>query len=145
MSLKLSTKCRYGARAILEIAKNYGKHPTKRKDISKTQEISESYLENIMLALKSNGLIDTVRGARGGYELGRPPSGITLFQIVEALEGPLELVDCLTDGSSCGRIDECAMREVWSGLKKAMEESLGRVTLQDLLDKNETEALSFCI
>jgi Rrf2 family transcriptional regulator, cysteine metabolism repressor len=145
MSLKLSTKCRYGARAILEIAKNYGKRPTKRKDIAHTQEISESYLENILLALKSNGLIDTVRGAQGGYELGRSPSGITLFQIVEALEGSLDLVDCLADSSACGRVGECAMRGVWSNLKKAMEETLSCVTLQDLLDKNRSEALSFCI
>jgi Rrf2 family protein len=145
MSLKLSTKCRYGARAILEIAKNYGKHPTKRKDIAHTQEISESYLENILLALKSNGLIDTVRGAQGGYTLGRSPSSITLFQVVEALEGSLDLVDCLADNASCDRIDGCTMRGVWSSLKKAMEETLGRVTLQELIDKNKSEALSFCI
>ena len=145
MSLKLSTKCRYGARAIFEIAKNYGKRPTKRKDIEQTQEISESYLENILLALKSNGLIDTVRGAQGGYQLGRAPSAVTLFQIVEALEGSLDLVDCLADSASCNRIDNCTMRGVWSDLKKAMEETLSRVTLQDLLDKNKTEALSFCI
>lgn len=145
MALKLSTKCRYGARAILEIAKNYEKHPTKRKDIARTQEISESYLENILLALKSNELIDTVRGAQGGYKLSRLPSTITLFQIVEALEGSLDLVDCLADGVSCDRIDECAMRVVWSNLKKAMEETLSRVTLQDLLDKNKSEAISFNI
>lgn len=145
MSLKLSTKCRYGARAILEIAKNYGKSPTKRKDIALTQEISESYLENILLALKNNGLIDTVRGAQGGYTLGRPPSSITLFQIVEALEGSLDLVDCLAGGTSCDRIQKCTMRGVWSSLKKAMEEALSRVTLQELLDKNESEALNFTI
>jgi Rrf2 family protein len=143
--MKLSTKCRYGARAILEIAKNYGKRPTKRKDIAHSQEISESYLENILLALKNCGLIDTVRGAHGGYALGRSPSTITLFQIVEALEGSLNLVECLADSASCGRVDECTMRGVWSSLKKAMEETLGRVTLQDLLDKNNSEVLSFCI
>ena len=77
--------------------------------------------------------------------MGRAPSAVTLFQIVEALEGSLDLVDCLADSASCDRIDDCTMRGVWSDLKKAMEETLSCVTLQDLLDKNKTEALSFCI
>lgn len=132
--MKLSTKCRYGARAVLEIAKQYKKTPIKRKDIVKTQDISDSYLENILITLKNTGIIDTIRGANGGYMLMRAPDKITMLEIVNSLEGSLSPVGCLDNPMSCDRIDTCSTRKVWRKLKDAKEEVLRSFTIQMLMD-----------
>jgi Rrf2 family cysteine metabolism transcriptional repressor len=145
MAFKLSTKCRYGTRAIVEIAKSYGKVPVKRKDIAKSQRISESYLENILISLKNSGMIDTVRGAQGGYMLKKAPSAILLFDVVQALEGSLAPVECLEKQSACNRISHCSTRNLWKDLMDAQKEVLQSVTLQNLIDREKTEEVNFCI
>ncbi|HUI90971.1 MAG TPA: Rrf2 family transcriptional regulator [Chitinivibrionales bacterium] len=145
MAFKLSTKCRYGTRAIVEIAKGYGKVPVKRKDIAKSQRISESYLENILISLKNNGMIDTIRGAQGGYMLKKPPSAIVLFDVVQALEGSLAPVECLERQSACNRIPHCSTRNLWKNLMDAQKKVLQSVTLQNLIDGEKTEEVNFCI
>ena len=104
--MKLSTKCRYGTRAMIEIARHYNEGPVKRKDISRSQKISSAYLENILIALKSQNLIRTVRGADGGFILANSPSSITMFQIVSALEGPIVPVECVDKSDACKQFDE---------------------------------------
>ncbi|MBD3347414.1 MAG: Rrf2 family transcriptional regulator [Chitinivibrionales bacterium] len=144
--MKLSTKSRYGVRAILEIAKNYEKVPTKRKNIVAKQNISDAYLENILIMLKNNGIIETVRGARGGYIINRPPSMITLMEIVGALEGSLAPVDCLDNPSLCSEVQHCPSRKVWKKLYEARRAVLEETTLQDLLDGSESAGKSgYCI
>ncbi|MFP4418019.1 MAG: RrF2 family transcriptional regulator [Chitinispirillaceae bacterium] len=133
--MKLSTKCRYGARALVEIALHFGDTPAKRKDIAAIQGLSDSYLENILITLKTAGIIETVRGAKGGYILARLPERITLFDIVTALEGSLSLVDCLDKPDSCSKIDTCVTRDVWRRVQEAEEEVLRNTTLRDLMDK----------
>jgi Rrf2 family cysteine metabolism transcriptional repressor len=145
MALKLSTKCRYGARAIVEIARSYGKFPTKRKDIAESQNISESYLENILISLKKHGIIGTIRGSQGGYVLNRTPSDVTLFEVVQALEGSLAPVECLEKSAKCERIAVCTTRNVWKELMEAQEKVLRSITLQNLLDREKSDGLNFCI
>jgi Rrf2 family transcriptional regulator, cysteine metabolism repressor len=145
MALKLSTKCRYGTRAIVEIARCYGRNPVKRKDIAESQGISEPYLVNILLALKNDSIIDTIRGAQGGYFLTRPPAEISLFQVVKALEGSVAPVECLEHKGVCDRVAGCAARKVWKELMEAQEKVLRSVTLQQLLDKEKTDSPDFCI
>lgn len=132
--MKLSTKCRYGSRAVMEIARICKDGPVKRKDIVKNQQISDSYLENILISLKNGGIIDTIRGANGGYLLRRSPNDITLLEIVNNLDGTLSPVECLDNTSVCSRSARCATRMAWSRMKKAKEDVLRNITVQELLD-----------
>ena len=135
--MKLSTSCRYGIRALLEIARHYGDLPVKRKNIADNQVISSSYLENILLTLKNSNLIDSIRGARGGYILTRSPDEINLLEIFTALEGSSAPVLCLINPSSCQRFDSCVTRTVWQELKAAHEQVLQKTTIQDLLNREK--------
>jgi Rrf2 family protein len=132
--MKLSTKARYGLRAITEIAKTYGDVPAKRKDIAEKQGISDSYLENLLIVLKNIRLVETTRGSNGGYVLCRPPSKITVLEIVEALDGPLDLVDCISDEKNCEKSKKCSARVVWEEMSRLLRQNLGQKTIQDLLD-----------
>jgi Rrf2 family protein len=132
--VKLSTKCRYGMRAMVEIARRGGRGAVKRKDITAAQGISHGYLENILIALKSHKVIRTTRGANGGFILERPPSEITLLEIVLALEGSIAPVDCLDNPGVCERAGNCVARKVWKKLYDAQTKVLSEMTLQDVLD-----------
>lgn len=142
--MKFSTKTRYGLRAVLEIAKN-GNKPLKRKEIAANQEVSDSYLENILIVLKSNRIIDTTRGVHGGYVLGRSPSQITVMEIVEALEGPLDLVECTFSPSSCRKSDFCITRCIWKELAESWREVLGKKTVADLLEQQMNNSANYSI
>ena len=91
--IRISTKGRYGTRLMLELALNYGNGTMLLKEVAQSQDISVGYLEQIIPNLKAAGLINSSRGAHGGYELARPPEEINLKEIVEALEGPLSLIE----------------------------------------------------
>ena len=143
--MRLSTKSRYGTRAILEIAKSYGKAPIKRKEIVSEQKIPDSYLENILITLKAAGFIRTLRGANGGYQLTRDPKLITILEITNTLEGHMTPVPCL-DTDNCDLLNECASRSVWSEMYQAMEKVLRSYTLQDIIEKNnKTDVIDFSI
>ena len=135
--MKLSTKCRYGARAVVEIALNYENGPVKRKTISLNQDISDSYLENILLSLKSSGIISTTRGPNGGYVLRRPPSEITFLEVVKALEGDISTVDCIGNPGYCKRNELCSTREVWKKMEEAQVNILKSITVQDIVKKEK--------
>jgi len=132
--MKISTKGRYGARAALELSLRYGSGPVMVREISESQGISERYLENILNTLRTSGLVKSTRGARGGYELSKAPSGITLFDIIRSLEGPLDVVSC-TGGEECGRAAECATIYVWKEIKEKIEKVLSSITLEDLAER----------
>ncbi len=137
--MKLSTGCRYGIRALLEIARQYGQQPVTRREIGYRQSISPSYLENILLLLKKSGLITSVRGARGGFSLARAPTKINLLEIFRVLEGPLEPVNCLVNPKSCERFPQCVTRTVWQQMYTASEKILRDTTIQTLLDRENNE------
>lgn len=141
--MKLTTKCRYGTRALIEIARNYLKgETTKRKEISLHQDVPESYLENILTALKNHGLVATVRGPKGGFSLRKPPEAITMLEVVTALQGSLSPVDCLEEGNDCSRCQQCDTRGLWMKLKEAQEKVLSATTLLDLANgpRNASDA-----
>lgn len=140
--MKLSTKCRYGMRAMIELARRYDRGPVKRKDISQAQDISKTYLENIFITLRENKLITTTRGANGGFVLQSPPSKITVLQIVNALEGSLAPVECLENTSACQKTAACPAQRTWKKLYGAEVKVLSGITLQDILDEDKASGTS---
>ncbi len=133
--IKLSTKGRYGTRLMLNLALHYneGREAVVLKNISKEEDLSIRYLEQIIIPLKINKLVKSVRGAGGGYTLARNPSEINLCQIIEVLEGSCALVDCVEDPDSCDRIDECATQVVWKEASDLLKNYFESKTLQDLI------------
>lgn len=133
--MKLSTKGRYGVRAILDITLNQHAGPVTIHSIAQRQEISERYLEQLLITMKQNGLIKSIRGFHGGYMLNKEPQDITIGDVVRALEGPIAPVDCVDDSrsGSCTRLDFCVTRRVWEDLRDAMTEVLDSYTIEDLL------------
>ena len=111
------------------------KAPIFLKDIARSEEISEKYLSQIIIPLKAKGLINTFRGAHGGYMLSRPASEIKLKEIIEPLEGDLSLVDCVKNPVVCDRSTACVTRDVWNDMSVLLSEFLDNVTLDDLIIK----------
>ena len=135
--MKVSTKGRYAARAMLDLAQHFGEGPILVKDISRREEFSDRYLEQILTPLKVAGLVRVVRGARGGFSLARPPSEIKLLEIIQIVEGSTAPVDCVDDTRVCSRSDLCVTREVWAEMKAAIDTVLESITLQDLLERQK--------
>jgi Rrf2 family cysteine metabolism transcriptional repressor len=135
--MKLSTRTRYGIRAVLELAENYGKGPIQLKIIARDQGISVKYLEQLMAALKSKGIVSSVRGSKGGYVLAKSPDQIRLSDCFTCLEGPVVTVECVENNSYCLRTSDCIARDVWSEVQKAVMTVLKSMTLQSLLDKSK--------
>jgi len=137
MIMKLSTKTRYGIRAILELAENYGKGPLQLRAIAQTQDISVKYLEQLMALLKSAGFVRSIRGSKGGYILANNPNQIKLSDVFNALEGPIVTTECLENNTYCQRVADCAVRQVWAQVQQAIMNVLQSKTLQDLVDKTK--------
>ncbi|MBN1795455.1 MAG: Rrf2 family transcriptional regulator [Sedimentisphaerales bacterium] len=133
--MKLATRTRYGLRAAIELAKNYGNGPLQIKLIGKNQGISVKYLEQIIAMLKNGGIVRSLRGARGGYVLAREPEKIGLDEIVLALEGSISTVECVENESLCARAADCVARQVWTKVQDAMIDVLKSMTLKDMVDK----------
>ena len=132
--MKLSTKARYGARAMLEIALNYGKGHLLLREIAQRQEISRRYLERIMNMLVSAGLARSSRGQHGGFSLAKSPGEIRLSQVIQAVEGSIAPTPCVDDPKICNRVDICITRDIWEKLKKAMLEVLDSITLDNMIE-----------
>ena len=132
--MKLSTKSRYGLRLMLELALTGKDQLLQIKDISKKQDISEKYLEQIVSLLKKAKLVKATRGARGGYNLSKDASEISLREIIEALEGDLTLVDCVDHPDACERQLFCPTTEVWKIVAGKLRETLDAMSLANLLD-----------
>jgi Rrf2 family protein len=141
--MKLSTKGRYSSRAMLDLALNYGQGPISIKDIARRQEISERYLENIMIALISSGLVISTRGKGGGFMLTKPPHQIRLIEVIHVMEGSLAPVHCVDDPTKCRRSEQCVTFDVWGMMKKAMTDLLDSITLEDMVNmyKEKTSEL----
>ena len=133
--MKLSTRTRYAARALVEIAR-HGGVPVAVKVISDSQRISLKYLENLMKDLKKHHLVKSFRGVDGGYVLTRDPGQVTILDIYNAVEGEVEMVECVTDAASCDFIDQCPTNTVWKGLSVVVRDYLSRYTIEELLQEN---------
>ncbi|OGQ00317.1 MAG: Rrf2 family transcriptional regulator [Deltaproteobacteria bacterium RBG_19FT_COMBO_46_12] len=136
--MRLSTKSRYGVRAIFDIAYHCEGLETQVKDISRRQEISPRYIEQIFQKLKKSGIIDSKRGPTGGYFLVKRPDEITVGEIIRVTEGGIDPVLCLdpedTD-QSCARSKECVTRIIWNEAGNRLKEYFDSVTIRDLCEK----------
>ncbi len=131
--MKLSTRVRYGLRALTELASTGGEGPVMLDLIARRQAISRKYLDAIFARLKAGGIVTSTRGAGGGFHMARDPQDITLLELYTALEGPLNLVDCVSDDVRCDQKDHCAAISVWRGLGAVMEDYLRALTLDDVV------------
>ena len=133
--MKISTKGRYGLRLMVDLAVHYEQGLVPLKEIAVRQEISEKYLEQIMMQLNRSGLVRSVRGAQGGYSLAQAPENITVGAVLRVMEGSLAPVDCVAgDGPACDRMDQCVTITVWRKLNDAIQGVVDAITLRDLAD-----------
>ncbi|HVN96604.1 MAG TPA: Rrf2 family transcriptional regulator [Syntrophorhabdaceae bacterium] len=133
--MKISTKGRYGLRALIDLSTHGNKGaPVLLSDIARRQGISEKYLEQIAGRLHKSGLVKTVRGRRGGYLLNKPADEIKLSEIIEILEGPINVVDCVGKPGFCEKSAICSARDVWTVLNNRIAETLSQYTLQDIVN-----------
>ena len=148
--MKISTKGRYGLRILLDLALNSGEKLRLIRDIAHSQQISEKYISRLIIDLRRAGMVKSVRGSKGGYELALDPKAITLLDVVEVMEGPLSIVDCVREPARCARNRICATREIWQGLNSEIRESMRKVTLHDIMElyrkqDNPTGNWDYCI
>ncbi|MDR0879828.1 MAG: Rrf2 family transcriptional regulator [Clostridioides sp.] len=132
--MKLSTKGRYGLKAMLVLAQEQHKGPVPLKLIASKQDISIQYLEQLFSTLKKADLVNSIRGAQGGYLLSRQAQEITVGEILNVLEGPVNISDCLMDEDLCKNSSTCATRGVWEKIKKGIDDITYSITLQDMID-----------
>jgi len=131
--MKLSTKGRYGLMAMYQLQLNFGKGPVSISDIAKEEQLSESYLEQLFTLLKKDGLVKSIRGASGGYELTRSPDKIKIGEILNSLEGDMALsCSSMKNSPDCRNISDCATRGILDKLQVRMEEVLNSMSLADM-------------
>lgn len=145
--MKISTKGRYALRLMLDLALNYNGEYISVKEISKRQDISDKYLEQIITVLNRSGLVKSVRGAQGGYMLSKDPSEYTVGMILRLMEGNLAPVSCLEDEKNmCHRSSVCVTVEVWEKINDAVNDIVDNITLADLVERHhEKSAGNYCI
>jgi Rrf2 family cysteine metabolism transcriptional repressor len=139
--MKISTKGRYGLTIMIELAKNYGEGPTSLKTIAQANNLSEHYLEQLIAPLRNAGLVKSIRGAYGGYNLVDIPAKITAGDVIRVLEGPITLIEGIED-------EEPAQRELWIRIRDAIKDVLDNTTLEDLAthsNDSETDSYMFYI
>ncbi|MCF7848255.1 MAG: Rrf2 family transcriptional regulator [Kiritimatiellales bacterium] len=130
--MKLSTKGRYATRILLCISRLQGDNPVPKKKIAEQEGISTDYIEQIIVPLKNAGLVNSVRGLRGGFRLAKDPANITIYDVLSASEGDINLVGCLAEG--CSRSDECVVQRVWQGASDQLKDYFSQITLKELHD-----------
>ena len=135
--MKLSTRGRYGIHAMYDLAVHANDGPQSIKAIAEREDIPEAYLEQLFAVLKREGLVNSTRGAQGGYVLARQPEGITVGDVLRALEGGLSLVDCLDEADACGRSCVCPSRVVWRKVRDGLNAIVDGITLRDMIDDYE--------
>ena len=137
--MKLSTRSRYGTRILVDLARHDNQSPVQIGEISKRQDISLKYLEQLIRPLKQAGLVESVRGPKGGHMLAQKPEEITLGQIVRLFEGQSDLVECVSNPEKCNMADDCQVRQAWTDATRVLYEKLDSTTIADLLESNHTE------
>ncbi len=141
--MRITTRGRYGLKAMVELALAFGQGPISLKNIAANQEISEYYLEQLMGSLRKAGLVKSARGAQGGYELARAPSEISSGDVLRAVEGPISPVECIDENGCrepCEKIDLCSTRLLWLRMHEQLNKVLDSTTLEDL--RAEAERLA---
>ena len=135
--MKLSTKGRYGTRALLDIAIHHEERPVPLKDIAQRQQISLPYLEHLIAPLIGGGIIRSTRGIRGGVSLVKSPEEIRLSEVIGLLEDSIAPAKCVDNPGVCNRSEFCVTRDIWSELKTAIDGILQSTTLLDLMERQK--------
>ena len=148
--MKISTKGRYGLRILMDLALHESEKPRLIRDIAKSQQISEKYISRLVIALRKAGMIRSVRGVNGGFHIAMKPEDITLLDVIEVMEGPLSIVDCVSAPKRCKLSENCAPREVWCSLNEDIRALMRKTTLADILisyaKQNATDGnMDYCI
>jgi len=147
--MKLSTKGRYGTRAMLDVALHCREGPVRLTDIARRQQLSKKYLEHLISRLEAAGLLRSIRGAGGGISLARLPSDIKLSEILHTLEGPIALVECVDNPERCPRSSSCATRDIWMQMGQLLGVFVESKTLEDLCrqqrEKEQAAPATYCI
>lgn len=125
--------------AMFELALEYNNGPIPLREIAERQNLSDSYLEQLFAVLRKDGLINSVRGAQGGYMLSRSPDEITVGNVLRSLEGDISPAECIDDGDEvlCSKEENCATKLVLVKIKKSIEEVIDSITLTDMIDENK--------
>ncbi len=140
--VKLTTRGRYGTRALLDLALHWGNEPVPLKEVARRQTIPLHYLEHLMAPLVAAGIVGSTRGARGGVQLLRHPQEVKLSEVIQLLEGSIAPVECINNPESCPSYDLCVTRDVWDEMKKAVDGVLESTTLQDLVERQNRKVQS---
>lgn len=135
----LSTKGRYGLKAVYELAMRVGEGPVRLKQIADSQKISEAYLEQLMASLRKAGIVTSTRGAQGGYILSDSVDTVSVGNVIRALEGPLSPTKCVVDDDSpeCANASCCVTRPVWEKVYNAIDEVIDGISLADMINENK--------
>ncbi len=137
ITVKLSTKGRYGLRALIDLAQYGEKEAVSIQSISARQQISDSYLEQLVRKLKKAGLVTSLRGAQGGYRLAKPAEEVSVGDVLRALEGSIEAVSCQEgENPSCVGKDLCVARYVWQKVNKSIQETVDSIMISQLVEES---------
>ena len=148
--MKISTKGRYGLRILIDLAMHDTGKPRLIRDIAQTQQISEKYISRLVIALRRAHLIRSIRGVNGGFHLAKNPAEITLLEVLEVMEGPISVVECVNSKHSCARNSKCGARTIWQKLNENIRVMMAGGTLEEILEAyqqqdNDESALEYCI
>lgn len=128
---------------MLELACHYGEGPIELREIAKREDISLKYLEQVIVPLRTAGLVKSARGSKGGYSLAKHPSEIYLKDLVETLDGPLNLIECLRDPKVCQKVPNCITRDIWQEVSEAIDGIFHSVTLEDMVHRKKEKEVRF--
>jgi Rrf2 family transcriptional regulator, cysteine metabolism repressor len=136
--LRVSTRGEYGVRLMVDLARHYGENPRSLTEIGQAEglELKVQYLEQLVKCLREHNLVESTRGAHGGYRLSRPPEQIAMGEVVRALEGPIAPMICATEGEMgviCDRLDGCSTKYLWARVRDAVTDTLDAISLADLV------------
>ncbi len=137
--MRFSAKGEYGVRAILDIALYGESGPVRVKEIARRQAIPIRFLEQVMTSLKQAGLVESYRGAHGGYRLKKSAKDINLADVIQAVEGPITVMECINekDKGLCDQISVCVIRDIWCDVQRSVIKSLSAVTLESVIKKKQ--------
>ena len=136
--MKLSTRSRYGTRMMLDLAQHYDEGPVQIRNVSKRENISVKYLEQLIIPLKKANFIKSVRGPKGGHMLAKSPEEISVGEIVRILEGGINLSRCIENPEVCDRTSHCLTRCIWEEATKVMYDKLNSVTLSKMISNDNS-------
>lgn len=139
--MQITRQADYAVRAVMYLAKLEPDQRTATSKVAQAQRIPPSFLAKIISQLSIAGLLQTSRGARGGVNLARGPKEVTLLEVIEAIDGPILLNECVSENSTCTRYDDCPLRPVWCDAQEELISRLKNTNFQSLLDQQKPVAV----